>query len=415
MSELLRQQNPHWEGGRYIYPLKREAYKTLLENLKNKLIISIEGPRRVGKSILMKQMIEELISNGTNPYDILYFSFDDYTLKVMQIVKEFEELKKQNIREKKYYLFFDEIQKIKDWQVYVKILYDNYPNLKLIISGSTLRVSKKESLAGRILEFFIKPLSFKEYLLFINKEKILNSDVDETFLTEYKNYLFKQYPDIALDQNLNIKNYIASIIKKIVFEDSDKYFKDSDKDLLHSITCIILRDPGQIIDYNDLAKDLGVDRKSISKYINFLVKSSLIRKVYNFSNNARKIETKAKKFYPFCTTLTKYVTDDPNLSKIIECDVAFQTDADFFWNNRNEEIDFILNEENKRIGVEVKFRNVIDYNDIKTFSSIKIKKLKLDQKILIIKEYAKINTDLKEIDAIKYYALWKNLQLFRRS
>ncbi len=407
MSEIIRQQNPHWEGTKYYYPLRRDLYKEIEENINNKLIISIEGPRRVGKSIIMKQMIDQLISNGINPHNILYFSFDDYTQKITQIVKDFEAIRNQNIRNEKYYFFFDEVQKIKDWQVYIKILFDNYSNIKLIISGSTLRVSKKESLAGRIFEFFLKPLSFKEYLKFTNKEKILNSTIDEVYLTEYNNYLFRQYPDLVIDQNLNINKYVASIIQKIVFEDSEKYLENVDKDLLHSITTIILRDPGQIIDYQDLAKDLGTERRTISKYINFLIKSSVIRKIYNFSNNARKIEMKAKKLYPFCTTLTKYIGDEPNMSKVVECDVAFQTDAEFFWNYRNEEIDFILLRNNIRKGMEVKYRNTIEHDDIKAFSSKRAEKLKLSENFLIVKEYAKINTSLGNTTPIKYYTLWK--------
>lgn len=132
----------------------------------------------------------------------------------------------------------------------------------------------------------------------------------------------------------------------------------------------------------------------------------MIRKVYNFSNNARKIETRGKKFYPFCTTLIKYVDDNQILSKVVETDVAFQIDSEFFWNERLEEIDFILNE-NKRIGVEVKYKNTLDNTEIKTFNSQNSSRLKLAKKYLIIKENAKINFQDKTIITIPYYVLWK--------
>ena len=405
MKEIFRIENPHWINILYNYEQTREIYSKLEQQMGHKLILSIEGPRRVGKTVLMHQLINYLIKSGVNPHDILYHSFDKYSQDPIKVLLEYEKVREKSLREGKAYLFFDELQKVNDWQTNIKIIYDNYPNVKLIISGSSLRQSKKESLAGRIFEYFVKPLSFKEYLLFSGKKNLL--DVKEKLLiNEYNIYLFKQYPDLAFDFNIDVKTYVGNIIKKVVFEDSEKFINNVNKDLLHSILNIILRSPGQIIEYTDLAKDLGTDRKIVSEYLEFLINSSLIRKVYNFSNNARKIETRGKKFYPFCTTLIKYVDDNPILSKVVETYVAFQIDSEFFWNERLEEIDFILNE-NKRIGVEVKYKNTLDNTEIKTFNSQNSSRLKLAKKYLIIKENAKINFQDKTIITIPYYVLWK--------
>ena len=240
MYQIYNIQNPHWENRKYGFIKKRTIFKELSENLNNKLIISLEGPRRVGKSVLMKQLIDLLVSKKINNKDILYFSFDKYDKKILDLLKEYEVIRKKSLRDGKVYLFLDEIQRIKDWQVDVKIIYDNYPNIKIIISGSTLRVSKKESLAGRIFEYFIKPLSFTEYLIFSDNESLIGSEYDESFLSEYNIYLFRQYPDLAINRNLDTKKYISTIIQKIVYEDSEKYVKNVDKDLLHNILNIIL-------------------------------------------------------------------------------------------------------------------------------------------------------------------------------
>lgn len=161
LFEIYKLQNQHWENSLYDFPIKRNILEVLKkELLSHKLIISIEGPRRVGKSILMKQLINFLLEEKVSPNNIFYFSFDKLDKKILDILKDYETLTKVSLREEKIYLFFDEVQKINDWQSDIKIIYDNYPNIKIIVSGSTLRVSKKESLAGRMLNFFISPLFF---------------------------------------------------------------------------------------------------------------------------------------------------------------------------------------------------------------------------------------------------------------
>lgn len=415
MQEILLFQNKHWQGALEEYPHKREVYESLEKQLSsNKLILSIEGPRRVGKSILMKQLISFLIKSKTDPKDVLYFSFDSFKEDIFKLIKEYEIIRKKPITTGKIYFFFDEIQKVYDWQSKIKLIYDNYPNIKIIVSGSTLRSSKKESLAGRIFEYFIKPLSFKEFLVFSNNSNLLDSNIDSLFVDKYRIYLTRQFPDLAINSSLSSSDYVTTIIKKVIYEDSLLYLPDVDVDLLLSVFKIILKDPGQIINYNDLAKDLGCGRKTVSKYMDFLIGSSLVRKIYNFSNNSRKEEKKAKKFYPFCTTLISFVSKTVLESKIIETDVAFQLNAEYFWDNRRvNEIDFILlNSSEKKTGVEVKYRNQISLDDLNNFKLKQVLKLKLDKRYLITKEDFTIDFDTKKenVNVLPYYLVWRDFK-----
>lgn len=362
----------------------------------------------------MKQLISFLIKSKTDPKDILYFSFDSFKEDIFKLIKEYEIIRKKAITTGKIYFFFDEIQKVYDWQSKIKLIYDNYPNIKIIVSGSTLRSRKKESLAGRIFEYFIKPLSFKEFLVFSNNSNLLDSNIDSLFVDKYRIYLTRQFPDLAINSSLSSSDYVTTIIKKVIYEDSLLYLPDVDVDLLLSIFKIILKDPGQIINYNDLAKDLGCDRKTVSKYMDFLIGSSLVRKIYNFSNNSRKEEKKAKKFYPFCTTLISFVSKTVLESKIIETDVAFQLNAEYFWDNRGvNEIDFILlNSSEKKTGVEVKYRNQISLDDLNNFKLKQVLKLKLDKRYLITKEDFTIDFDTKKenINVLPYYLVWRDFK-----
>jgi hypothetical protein len=416
MFEIYSMQNKHWENLSYNFPIERSILKILKKEIINhRLIISIEGPRRVGKTVLMRQLINFLLDKKVSSRNIFYFSFDKYDKNILDVLKDYEKLSELSLRKEKIYLFFDEIQKIKNWQSQIKIIYDNYPNIKIIVSGSTLRSDKKESLAGRMISFFVDPLSFEEYLIFSNKKDLLDSKLDFVFKKEYFQYLFRQYPDLVLNKKINSKEYVLSIIQKIIYEDSEKYIKNVDKDILYKICMIIFRDPGQIYNYLDLSRNLNIKRKIVSEYVGFLINSGIIRKIYNFSNNARKLEIKSKKLYPYCTTLTKVVGNYPNIGKIIETDVAFQLDAKYFVNNKGkEEIDFLLFNEitSKKIGVEVKYKNLITNKDVNNFKSSFVKKLNLDKRIIVIKDESKLDFDLKDIISIKYYTIFKNKNLF---
>ena len=114
--EELVFQNPHWMGEKYAVPeFKRGLFQTLWENLGHRLILSITGLRRVGKTIIMRQMINKLIESGTHQNEILYFSFDTSSTDMRELITEWSRRFSLDFRNKKVYVFFDEIQKIDNW------------------------------------------------------------------------------------------------------------------------------------------------------------------------------------------------------------------------------------------------------------------------------------------------------------
>ncbi len=128
--------------------------------------------RRVGKTTTMFQLIDGLLeSKGVSPYNVLYFSFDEERADIKEILASYErEIIREDLpRDRKTYLFLDEVQKLEVWPGRVKVIYDMYPNVKLCLSGSAaINISKgvRESLAGRFFETRIEPLDFDEYLEF---------------------------------------------------------------------------------------------------------------------------------------------------------------------------------------------------------------------------------------------------------
>ena len=227
--DQIHLQNP-WYRNRAFRPAeeklpKRNAFDDLWADITNlRQIISISGLRRVGKSTLIKQIINSLLENKTDPYKILYFSFDQPTIleekdtleKIITLyLKEILNKDIYKIKQK-VYIFLDEIQLIPFWQDIVKRYYDISPNLKFIVSGSaSLLISSKskESLAGRIFEKKLSPLTFSEY-----KKLSKNRDFEE-FLN------FGQFPELLdINDNLNFLAYIknSNLSINTIFTSSSK-------------------------------------------------------------------------------------------------------------------------------------------------------------------------------------------------
>lgn len=168
-KELI-QQNLHWQDGEMPSPSKRRfQFERVIENLETDPISLITGPRRVGKSVLIKQVINYLIKEKqVSPKQILFFEFSN--LNTVEDLKLAFELYRDEFADntKRQYIFFDEAQYIDDYQEYIKLIYDKRKTeIKFFLTGSLSLDYKKrvqDSLAGRYFEYQMFPLSFQEYL-----------------------------------------------------------------------------------------------------------------------------------------------------------------------------------------------------------------------------------------------------------
>ena len=156
MENLLYQYNP-WREETFI----NEAIKPRDKYLDIKQIIVLTGLRRVGKTTLIKLIIEEIINQGVLPKYILYLSLDDYLLhdhSIIEILNEYRKVHKIKLEEK-IYLFFDEITYKENFHIQLKNIYDSQ-NAKIYTASSSLSMlrDKKASLTGRAITLEIKPL-----------------------------------------------------------------------------------------------------------------------------------------------------------------------------------------------------------------------------------------------------------------
>ena len=169
IRDVLIESNIWWKKSPTIDYKEREIYKQISKFLNLPQIIALTGLRRVGKTTIMFKIIQDYIKNKFPSENILYFSFDEFReIDIREILNEYEKIMEKNIEDEKYLVLFDEIQKLENWEEKLKRLYDTHgKKIKIIISGSEslfIRKRSKETLAGRIFEFKIEPLSFKEFL-----------------------------------------------------------------------------------------------------------------------------------------------------------------------------------------------------------------------------------------------------------
>lgn len=423
---LIRDYNTWWEGTPIIVPeYKRHIYADVQKYMKTKQIIAIVGLRRVGKTSLMKQIIKENIEK--NKENTFYFLFDELLAQNPEVLEDvLDHYLKTIAKEGRKYIFLDEIQKVPYWQDILKRFYDTREDIKFIISGSaSLQIKKsKESLAGRIYDFFMPVLTFREFLelnsLTIEKAKIdfrsmkriYEENLHKMPLIEelFLKYVLKgAFPELVLEEDEDIiKNYIRnSVIDKIILEDIPSVFDVKKKDVLSSMLEYCSRETSNLLDVTNLSKLLNVNYQTARSYLFYLQNSFLIDIVYNYSKSTAKQLRKNKKVHivhPSITiTIMRYSRDilsvDEVMGKYVES-IVFEhskllSERISFWRTpQKEEIDIILEAETI-IPIEVKYRRNVELssaNNIIKFAN----KHKLKKGIVVTRDFF----DEKEIDNI---------------
>src|SRR5258708_9052022 len=175
--QRIRTENPWWEGEHQIRDtpryMKRRPYFDLFYPLMREPVrraMVLMGPRRVGKTVMLHHSIQMMLDSDVRPATICFFSVDHpiYNgLRLETLLEYYGQSTGVDYKSEKIYVFFDEIQYLRDWEVHLKSAVDTYPNIKFIASGSSaaaLRLKSNGSGAGRFTQFLLPPLKLFEYL-----------------------------------------------------------------------------------------------------------------------------------------------------------------------------------------------------------------------------------------------------------
>ena len=406
----LEEFNHWWISGKVdtdlALPFKRDIYSKIEKQMGKRFILALVGLRRVGKTTTMYQLIQKLIEAKINKTDILFFSFDEVSARLNEVLEIYKEIHNKDFRKEKIYIFLDEIQKCSGWENELKKYYDLYPKLKFIISGSEslfIRKKTKETLAGRIFEFTLTPFTFREYLKFNKVEE--NEFKYETKIKPFFNKFAEKggFPEtFSFETDKNFKEYIrALVVDKIVYKDIPRIFKLEDTDFLRVLLELISTNPGMYIDYQSLSRQFEKDRRVIKDYINYLKESFLITLLGNYRKGSITTLRKKKRAYPSDNALIylyKPKIDEGFFGRMVETLAVNKLKASSFWKNGGE-IDIVHDE----IPIEVKYQEKINSEDFKTIREFMRKFNKKEGLMLTKREEKEIKFEEGRITLIPFW------------
>ena len=386
-------------------PFRRDNFNEIEKKLDNRFVLAFVGLRRVGKTTTIYQLIQTLIKRISSK-NILFFSFDEVSIKIGEVIDAYKEMHQKDFREERVYIFLDEIQKCDNWENELKKYYDLYPKIKFIISGSEslfIRKKTKETLAGRIFEFRMETFSFKEYLRFHGV-----AEENFNYVTEIMPLFIKfaqkgGFPEtFSFESDREFKEYIMTlVVDKIVYKDIPKMFNIEDPDFLRVLLELISANPGMYIDYFSLSRQYGKDRRVIKDYLSYLSNSFLIRILGNYRKGSTTLR-KIKRAYPADNSLIylfKSVIDEDFFGRVVETLAINESGALSFWKNGGE-VDIIKD----GIPIEVKYKNNIDIGEFKPLLEF-MKKFDKNEGFVITKNDERI-VEIKG-NKIKLIPAWK--------
>ena len=303
----VNQDNPWWTQKPYVAPEANSPhrvyfapFKTVALNFAVKRGTILLGPRRVGKTFMIKQLIDDAINGGIDPENILYVSVDTPAYSGIRLgdflyyMPKFDPTKKNVI-------VFDEIQYLRDWEIHLKDLIDIYPNVKFIASGSAaaaLQLKSNESGAGRFTDFMLPPLTFYEFLLFLGEgEKFIRKPkespteftgryeiVDVVGLNDrFIDYLnYGGYPEAVLNDEIkkNPDRFIRNdIVDKVLLKDLPSLYGINEIQQLNKLFSFLAFNTGKEASLENIAQESGLAKATIKRYMEYLESAFLIIKI----------------------------------------------------------------------------------------------------------------------------------------
>lgn len=352
---------------------KRKIVEEILKYIKSRETIVVYGARQVGKTTLMKYLIENYLKKNVFYFDLELKNLLDLCNEGPESVYKYL-LQKGAEDKKKIYLIIDEIQYLDNPSNFIKIMHDHYENIKLIVSGSsTFEIKKKfkESLVGRTVNFELYPLSFEEFLIFKEKTYKLKSknakQINNELIILAEEYIkFGGYPKIVLEKSEEKKQtYLSQIINTYIRKDIRDIGNIRNISSFNKLLEVLASQSGQLINVLELSNTLDMSRETVSEYLDLLENTFIIKRITPFHKNLRSELSKNPKIYFLDTGMMHllWLKEFPKviLGNVFETFVFLELMKSGrrinFWRTTNkQEVDFVLTgAKNKLYGIEVKY------------------------------------------------------------
>jgi predicted AAA+ superfamily ATPase len=334
-------------SGTYI---PREGLQIARKNMENDLIQVITGPRRAGKSVFALQLLQGI--------DFGYLNFDDERLIR---TTDYDDLIKalNQVYGKTRWLFFDEIQNLKDWELLVNRLQRR--GYRILITGSNAHLLSRElapHLTGRYLAYQIFPFSFSEFLktrgMIINNDPLLK-DNQGLLLNRLQEYLtLGGYPEIVVN-GIDPRQYLPLLLENILFKDIVRRYNLRFSNKLYDLARYLIPNPGGEFTYTRLKHILTFRSVyTLENYLNYLMEAFLVFKTERFSHKTKERIKSPKKVYGYDTGLINSLKGQasPDRGRMLENAAAIELlrrQAEFFHYKAvgGQEVDLVVRKESR--------------------------------------------------------------------
>lgn len=406
--KVLSAYNPWWKTGGVNPKLSKtykrfafyEAMKRLdAEDIRRTVVLT--GTRRVGKTTIQYQMIEQLLQRGISPQRIVFISMDHPMLKLSEFSDILECYHENICADQNVYYFFDEVQYAQDWDKWLKTIYDMQPDTKVVATGSAspaLMKGNQESGAGRWSVIQVPTMSFYEYCELTGIERpelpknlkvttLLRMTQQERTrimlqLSKVQNHFTRYlqvggFPELALADNDLMAQQIMreDVVDKVLKRDLPSLYNIRNATELERIFLYLCSVSSEIVSIEAIAKELsGVTRPTVENYIQYLESANLIYQSWPVDMAGKRVLKAKPKIYIADAAIRNAVlmddsllTDPIEMGKIVETAV-YKHVAAFYYQNatsvgyfrggkKDKEIDIVVDYHNtSNILIEVKYR-----------------------------------------------------------
>lgn len=369
--------------------INRDNFSSIWKKINSHEIILLNGPRQVGKTTIMKELMKKLkIEKNVKNEQIIYYDLEiseDLIIWSDQKIA-LSTLPKNDIY-KKYYIFIDEFQKSESIGSTLKVIHDHYPHIKLIITGSaSWYLDINESLMGRKRVFPIWQLSFSEFLNLErnNKVKIIFKssfdnilNINKEALTLINNSLIEfitygAYPEVVMAKSNSEKKAILSeILNSYILKDIQLYNFSASSIQVRKILMLLSDRVGSLLDINNLSLNVELGRTAILSRLDLLKNTFVLNLLSPFYTNKTKEIVKNPKAYISDLGLRNKILDNfnivsqtkyfgQNIENFIMTEFLKNNKKNlvYYWRSKNKlEVDFVIKKNINLTPIEIKSGN----------------------------------------------------------
>ncbi len=344
--------------------LKREIYLSRIRGFYDSNLIKILiGIRRCGKSIILEQIMDEIRQKNIDDSHIIYINFEYIEYEELKDYKKLNKFIKDKIIDKElYYIFFDEIQNVDEFERVVNSLRASL-NVSIFMTGSNSKLLSNELstvLSGRYVSFTINPLSYREYIELTGKNAY-----DENAFSDFA--IWGGLPNrLDFTSESNIKDYLYSVFDSIILRDVVERLGLKDINLFNLILQYLIDITGREFSAKNILNYLKQEGRDIStltlyNYLDALCKAFIIRKVYRFDIHGKAILKTLNKYYMTDLGIAKIKSNSLEINKafvlenIVYNELLVRGYNVYTGKNKNSEVDFIAIKDNKIKYIQVAY------------------------------------------------------------